>query len=351
MPAADALLRFTDRGFYCPQADCYIDPWRPVNRAIITHAHADHARWGHRHYLCHPLTAPILRHRIGPDISIETRSYGETFTRNGVRISLHPAGHILGSAQVRLEYRGEIWVLSGDYKTTDDGFCTPFEPVACHHFVTESTFGLPVYHWRPAHEVAREMNAWWRDNQEKGRVSVLLGYALGKAQRMLNMVDPEIGPIFTHGAVENLNAVVRKMGQPLPDTQRVRKELKKADYRGGLVLAPPSAYGTSWMRKFDPYQAAIGSGWMALRGARRRRAADRGFVLSDHADWPGLNEAIRATGAGNIYVTHGYTDIFARWLQDQGYHAEVVETQFEGELGEIQEGTQSQEAQQEEAAA
>ena len=324
------LLEFTDRGIYCARADVYIDPWKPVDRALITHGHADHARWGHKKYLCTRLAKPVIRYRLGPS-SIETVEYGEERLINGVRFSFHPAGHIIGSAQIRVEYNGEIWVASGDYKIEDDGLATAFEPVKCHTFITESTFGLPVYEWKPQEDVMTSINDWWRANKETGKVSVLSSYALGKAQRVMHGLDPAIGPILTHGAVENTNAILRKQGIVLPDTKRVVQGMKKKDFEGAMVIAPPSATRSPWMKKFRPFSLGIASGWMTLRGARRRRNADRGFILSDHADWSGLNEAIRATECERVFVTHGYTDIFRRWLIEQGYEAFAESTEFEGE--------------------
>jgi putative mRNA 3-end processing factor len=324
------LLEFTDRGIYCPVADVYIDPWKPVRRALITHGHADHSRWGHKHYLCTREARPVIRYRLG-EVKIETMEYGEARTINGVRFSFHPAGHIVGSAQIRVEYQGEVWLVSGDYKLEDDGLSAPFEPVKCHNFITESTFGLPVYTWKSQAEVFGEINDWWRRNKEEGKVSVLGAYALGKAQRLLGGLDLTTGPIYTHGAVEQINEIIRSQGIELPPTIRVTPEIDRKAYIGGMVIATPSATASSWMRRFKPASVGIASGWMALRGTRRRRGADRGFVLSDHVDWEGLNSAIAATGAERVFVTHGYTDIFTRWLREQGYEAYVVKTDFEGE--------------------
>ncbi len=324
------VLTVTDRGIYCPAGDFFIDPWRPVDRALITHGHSDHARPGHARYLSTPAAAPVIRHRLG-DIRIATQLYGEQSKIGDATVSFHPAGHVPGSAQIRVEVAGEVWVVSGDYKTTPDGLSEPFEPVRAHAFVTECTFGLPVFTWRPQFEVMADVNAWWRANAAEGRASVLGAYALGKAQRLLANVDASIGPILTHGAVEAVNAVLRAQGLALPPTIRVTPDLDAHDYPGALVLATPSALGSPWMRRFGPASTAFASGWMALRGIRRRRAADRGFVLSDHADWPGLNAAIRETGAETILVTHGYTSVFRRWLAEQGFDARIVETEFEGE--------------------
>ena len=328
------LLKFDSKGIYCPQADVYIDPWRPVERALITHAHSDHARYGMKHYLAHRDTVPVMRYRLGQDINVQSIDHGDHVVINGVKISFHPAGHIWGSCQIRLEYQGQIWVVSGDYKTQADPACIPFEPVPCTHFITESTFGLPVYNWQAGEDVFKDINQWCSDNRDEGVVSVLFGYSLGKAQRILTGLDPSIGKIFTHGAVENTNEVLRKNGMPLPETTLITPELSKADFQGGIVVAPPGAGGSNWMRRFGPHRTASASGWMAMRGTRRRRNVDKGFVLSDHADWTGLLEAIEATGAENIFVTHGYTSIFTRYLREQGYNAHVVSTEYEAELAE-----------------
>ncbi|WP_417606685.1 ligase-associated DNA damage response exonuclease [Primorskyibacter flagellatus] len=324
---ADKVLCFTDRGIYCPAGDFHIDPWRPVDRALITHGHADHARPGHARYLATQAAAPVLRHRLGA-ITLDTICFGEQRKIGGATVSFHPAGHVPGSAQIRVEVGGEVWVASGDYKLENDGLSEPFEPVRCHSFITECTFGLPVFTWAPQAQVSAELNAWWRDSVAADRTPVLGAYSLGKAQRLLAMLDAEIGPILTHGAVETTTQVLRDQGLHLPRTHHVTPDLDLKDFPGALVLAPPAALGSDWMRRFGAVSTGFASGWMRMRGVRRRRAADRGFVVSDHADWPALNRTIAETGAENIYATHGYTDIFARWLRDQGYNASVVPTEF-----------------------
>ncbi|WP_159670976.1 ligase-associated DNA damage response exonuclease [Andreprevotia sp. IGB-42] len=325
------LIIARPEGLYCPAGDFYIDPWRPVARAIITHAHSDHARVGHGHYLATQAGEQVLRHRLG-DIALQTLRYGEAVSHNGVRISLHPAGHVLGSAQVRIEVAGEVWVASGDYKVEPDPTCAAFEPVRCDTFITESTFGLPIYRWQHSDALFAEINQWWRANAAQGRVSVLFCYAFGKAQRILRGVDASIGPILTHGAVAPLNDAYRASGVALPATRRVAELAargeNKAAYAGALVLAPPSAAGSTWMRRFGDYSDAFASGWMLLRGARRRRGVERGFVMSDHADWPGLLWAIEQTGAQQVYVTHGQTGVLTRWLGEHGIAAHTFHTQY-----------------------
>jgi putative mRNA 3-end processing factor len=328
--AAKPLLEFNDCGIYCAAGNFYIDPWRPVKYAVITHAHSDHARWGHDHYLAHTLSREVLLYRLG-DIRLETMDYGHTVVKNGVKITFFPAGHILGSAQVRVECKGEVWVVSGDYKLEDDLVCEPFEPVKCHSFISECTFGMPVYQWRPQQEIFDSMNHWWRQNIEEGKTTVLVGYSLGKAQRILQGLDMSIGKVYTHGVIENTNEALRRNGVRLNETTRVTQDTNREEMRRGLILCPPSSVGTPWMRKFYPYSFGYCSGWMALRGAKRRRAADRGFVLSDHADWDGLISAIRATGCETVYLTHGYTAPFSRYLSETGYDAHEAHTLYGGD--------------------
>lgn len=328
------MLTFTDRGIYCPAGDFYIDPWRPVDRALITHGHADHSRWGMKRYLATGAAAPVMRHRLGEDAQIETIAFGEERQIGDATVSYHPAGHVPGSAQIRVAVKGEVWVASGDYKVVPDGLSEPFEPVRCHAFITECTFGLPVFKWTAQDVLKQQINDWWRSNKADGRFSLLGAYALGKAQRLLRSVDADIGPILTHGAIENTNDVMRGQGIALPDTIRVTGEMDVRDYPGALVLATPGALAQPWARKFGQRSTAFASGWMALRGVRRRRAMDRGFIVSDHADWDGLNTAIRETGAEKVFATHGYTASFQKWLSDQGYDAHIVSTEYSGETAE-----------------
>ena len=326
------MLKFDSKGIYCAQADIYIDPWLPVDKALITHGHADHARPGSKSYMCHHDAVSILKLRLGQDIRVEGVAYGQSITLNGVQISFHPAGHIIGSAQIRLEYKGEIWVVSGDYKLQADGVSIPFEPVRCHHFITESTFGLPVYNFPAPETVHKDINTWWQGNAASGINSVIIGYALGKAQRILQHLDEHTGPIYTHGAVDNVHRTLMENGITLKHAQRVTPDMLKKDIQGAMIIAPPSAIGTSWLNRFAPFSLGVCSGWMRLRGARRRRSADRGFILSDHCDWNQLNEAIKATGAENIYVTHGYKSVYAKWLREHyGLNAAEVDTLYESE--------------------
>jgi putative mRNA 3-end processing factor len=304
-----------------------------VARAVITHAHADHARSGHGAYLASAVSEGVLRARLGSGIALQGLAYGEAVDLCGVRVSLHPAGHVLGSAQVRVEHRGRVWVASGDYFVSGvdhdvNATCAPFEPVRCHCFITESTFGLPVYRWRAQARVLGEINAWWQANAEAGRASLLMGYSFGKAQRLLAGLDAAIGPIVAHGAVEPLNAAYRAAGVALPATRAI-DTLARDELRRCIAVAPPAVHGSAWARRLgDDASDAFASGWMRLRGARRRQGVDRGFVLSDHADWPGLQRAIAATGAERVIVTHGYEAVMVRWLQQQGLQAGSFVTQY-----------------------
>ena len=327
------LVAPTSRGLYCAAGDFYIDPWQPVERAVITHAHGDHARPGSAAYLAAKRGLPVLQTRLGPEARIEGLAYGEVRDMGGVRISLHPAGHVLGSSQVRIEHGGEVWVVSGDYKLDPDPTCEPFEPVRCHTFISESTFGLPIYRWCTPGEIFAGVNEWWRDNAAAGRASIIFGYAFGKAQRILASVDDSIGPIVVHGAVDTLNRGYRECGVRLPETRMVADFEAKKDFAGALVVAPPSAQSSPWLKRFGDYSDAFASGWMQIRGARRRRAVDKGFVLSDHADWPSLNRAIESTGAGRVFVTHGQVAPLVQWLTERGLDAHGMKTEFEGEAG------------------
>jgi putative mRNA 3-end processing factor len=330
------------QGLYCPPGDFYIDPWRPVERAVITHAHADHARPGHAHYLASARGAGVLRSRLG-DVPLQLLDWGEPVEHRGVRISLHPAGHVLGSAQVRIEHRGQVWVASGDYFVSGAGdanpSCDAFEPLRCDCFITESTFGLPIYRWQPQADLFAEVNSWWRHNADAKRPSLLMAYSLGKAQRVLCGVDASIGPIVVHGAVESLNDAYRAAGVALPATLRVTEAAPKEAWQRALVIAPPAVHGSAWARRFGDFSDAFASGWMQLRGARRRRGVDRGFVISDHADWPGLQSAIRATGASRVIVTHGYEAVMVRWLREQGLRASSFRTEFGDDNAEALEAT------------
>jgi putative mRNA 3-end processing factor len=315
------VIELSDAGLYCPGGGFHIDPWGSVERALVTHAHSDHARAGSRSYLTSYAGEALLRARIGDEGGIQAVQYGERIAIGDVTVSLHPAGHMLGSAQVRIERGGEVWVVSGDYKLAPDVTCAPFEPVRCHTFVTESTFALPIYRWASVAEITAAIHTWWRTNREAGRSSVLFAYPLGKAQRVLALLDTSIGPICAHGAVEKYSAIYRAQGIALPAITEAVK--------GALVLAPPSAMGSPWLKRFGTISRAMASGWMRIRGARRRRSLDQGFALSDHADWPGLLNAIEETGAETVWVTHGYRAPLARWLEERGRRVMSIETRFE----------------------
>jgi putative mRNA 3-end processing factor len=324
------MLRVTESGLYCDAGDFFVDPWRPVPRAIVTHAHSDHLTSGCGQYLVAERGVGVSRERLGAWADrVEGIAFGESRTINGVRVSLHPAGHILGSAQVRLEHNGEVWVASGDYKTDPDPTCDAWEPVRCHTFITESTFGLPIYRWPAPSDVFAGINGWWRENVAAGRTSLLFGYGLGKAQRLLAGLDASIGPILVHGAVDRMTTLYRDAGVALPATEYATTARGVAT--GAMIVAPPSADGSVWARKFGAQSTAFASGWMLVRGARRRRSVDRGFTLSDHVDWPQMLAAIDATKCERVLVTHGFTGPVVRWLRERGLQADALATRYEGE--------------------
>lgn len=315
------LLTFTPKGIYCARADVYLDPTHAVERAIISHAHSDHARNGCKYYLSSKGSEAPLRLRLGKSIPLETRAYGEKVEINGVTFSFHPAGHVIGSAQIRVEYKGEVWVYTGDYKTEDDGFAEAFEVVTCDTFITESTFGLPVYRWQPQNLVFDEMNRWWASNAEQGICSIVLAYSLGKAQRIIKNVDHSIGHVYTQSAITAMNKALREAGHELPETRPFREDLIDGYLNKSLLIVPAAGHQQAWLQHLEPYSIANASGWVGIRGNRMGPKADQGFTLSDHADWPALNKAVKDTGASRIIVTHGFESQFAKWLREQGYDA------------------------------
>lgn len=325
------LISFTNKGLFCEKGNFYIDPWKQVDKAIITHGHGDHAYYGHKHYLCHTYTKPILQLRLG-DNSYETLDWNQNIFINGVKISLHPAGHIIGSCQVRVEYNDEVWVFSGDYKVEDDGISGKFEPVKCNTFITESTFGLPIYKWKSQNEIYNNIITWINKNKENGKTSVIIAYSLGKAQRVLQAIKETTQTIYTHGAVYNMQQTLINAGWNLTPVVRVTHETPKELLKGAVVIAPPSADGTPWMKKFQPYSVGVCSGWMQVRGNARRRNVDAGFALSDHADWDGLLQSVKATGAQRLFVTHGFQAAFSRYCNEENIaEAAEVKTQYGNE--------------------
>ena len=324
------ILVPTPAGVCCKPGAFHIDPTRPVERALITHAHSDHARAGHGAVLATQETLDLMRLRYGENFagSTQAAAYGEGIALGGAKVTFHPAGHVLGSAQVRVTSKGEIWVASGDYKLENDGVSPAFEPLRCHAFITESTFGLPIYRWRPQANTFVAIDLWRRENIAAGRASIIFAYALGKAQRLLAHVDPTLGPIVCHGAVEAINALYHEAGVALPPTSLATDIKNKREFSGAVIVAPPSAAASPWLKRFGDYSDALASGWMQVRGNRRRRGLDRGFALSDHADWPGLIAAIEATGAERILVTHGYTETLTRYLREKGLDARALTTAY-----------------------
>ncbi|GAL69140.1 ligase-associated DNA damage response exonuclease [Jejuia pallidilutea] len=321
------LIRFTKKGLYCIPGKFYLDPWQPVDYAVISHGHADHARWGMKRYLCHHYTKPILQHRINANINIQSLGYNETISINGVNLSFHPAGHIIGSAQIRLEYKGFVLVFTGDYKTTSDNLTSPFQPIKCHEFITESTFGLPIYKWLPDTVLKQQMHDWIATNKSNNRTSVFFGYSLGKAQRIMKMLEG-VDDIYVHNAIYALNEAINSTDITLPRTNLITADFNKKAIQNKIVILPPALLGSKMLKRIPNAATAVCSGWMQIRGNRRWRAVDAGFPVSDHADWNGLLSAVKATEAEKIYVTHGSQATFSKYLNDIGILAEEVITEY-----------------------
>jgi len=322
----EPLFKISEAGLYCPRGAFYIDPWAPVATAVITHAHGDHAVKGSKRYFTAEPGRWVLWSRMGQHARIESLRYGESVDLNGVKVSLHPAGHILGSAQVRAEYKGEVWVISGDYKVAPDTTCATFEPIRCHTFVTESTFAQSIFHWEPQSTTIAQIHEWWQANQAQNRASFLFAYALGKAQRLLAGLDPSLGPIFSHRDIEAVNVLYRKSGIALPESRVPNEGMTPDEWQQSLILQPPSARWNQGFAHLGPFSTAFASGWMLLPNANHERRVHNGFALSDHADHRELLNSVAATGAERVLVTHGYIDEFVSELKSLGYDAAPLRT-------------------------
>lgn len=334
------LIQFSDKGLYCPAGDFYIDPWQSVERAIITHAHSDHARWGSKHYLAHHLSKSMLYQRLGAGISLQTIGWNEPILMNGIEVSLHPAGHIIGSSMVRIAGHGQVWVVTGDYKLENDGLSTAWEPVSCSHLVTECTFGLPIYQWEPQEKVYEKMRQWVMENHRRQTSSVFYAYSLGKAQRLMQALHSLDIPLFVHGAIANANEALEQDGIVLPTTERITTTTEKNKIQSNIVIAPPSAAGSPWLKRLGRMAEASCSGWMQVRGHKRRNNMDAAFVLSDHADWPSLLQAVELSKAEYVYSTHGFTDTFSRYLREEKkLWSEAVTTQYGSEEDKLESST------------
>ncbi len=327
-PLTSPLVQLTERGLYCAAGDFHIDPWRGVPRAVITHGHSDHARWGSERYLTASTGKAILERRLGTASPIEGLPYGEELSLRGVSLSFIPAGHVLGSGQVRIEHKGQVCVVSGDYKVRPSPTAEPFESVRCHHFISECTFGLPIYRWPLEAEVIDSLHAWWKASQQEERTCIVFAYSLGKAQRVLAQLDESVGPILVHSAVMSMLEAYESVGIRFPKYEPASPENAKAAKGRAIVIAPPAVNDSVWLKKFVPFSTAVASGWMQIRGTRRRGNIDRGFVLSDHADWDGLNTAIAATEAELVWLTHGNTTPLKRYLRERGKNVASIATRF-----------------------
>lgn len=322
----EPLFKISEAGLYCPRGSFYVDPWAPVATAVITHAHADHAVKGSRRYVTAASGQRVLWSRMGQHAKIDGLKYGESIDLNGVKVSLHPAGHILGSAQVRAEFRGEVWVVSGDYKVAPDSTCDAFEPVRCHTFITESTFAQPIFQWEDQKQTFAQIHEWWRANQANGQASFVFAYALGKAQRLLAGLDQSIGPVFVHRDIHQVNQLYRASGIDLPEARVPNDGMTIDDWGRSLILQPPSGRWSQGFAHLGNFATSFASGWMVLPNSSHERRVHTGFPISDHADHRELLETIAATGAEQVLVTHGYIDEFVAELKSLGYDAAALRT-------------------------
>lgn len=327
------LVVLRDAGLYCPAGDFYIDPSLRVPRAVITHAHGDHAHSGMGHYWAAKRGEGLLRARVGRNSPMTLPAYGQAFQMGAATVSLHPAGHVLGSAQVRIAVNGQVWVVSGDYKRCADPSCDPFEVLPCHTFITEATFALPQYVWPGPGVVAQQIFNWWQQCKAEGKTAVLLAYALGKAQRVLaELLVHTQEPAWLHGAMVPLVQAYRDAGVALLPTRPLGAPPSSHNFAGQLILAPPGAAGTPWMKRFAPYSTGFTSGWMQLEHSQRRAAYDQGFVLSDHSDWPSLLRTIEETGAQRVLAMHGHSEVLVKHLRQRGIDAAELGATGSGQL-------------------
>ena len=311
-------LQVIHQDLFCPPGQFFIDEMKPADICIVTHAHGDHASFGHKLYIGTEETIAIIKRRMRKEIPARIVKYGEKIRLNQTWVSLHPAGHILGSSQVRIE-TDCITVVSGDYKRVADPTCQPFEPIKCDIFVTESTFALPIYQWPDSLQVANQILHWWESNAANGHPSLLFCYSLGKAQRLLSLLSQvkKETTVYLHGAMLSLCQLYQERGIAMTNFKAVAEMPKGTCFSQELILAPPSALGTAWVKRFPSFRTAFASGWMAVRGTRRRKALDRGFILSDHADWQGLIKTILETEAKIILTTHGNCTTLAHFLREK----------------------------------
>ena len=321
----ESLLCPKPEGLYCAPGDFFVDPVAPVARAVITHGHADHARAGHGTVIATPQTLAIMAERYGADFagSVQPLAYGESVARDGVDVTLVPAGHVLGSAQAVVAWKGLTMVVSGDYKRRRDPTCPPFEPVPCDVFISEATFGLPVFrHPDDAHEIAKLLRSV---QQFPERAHMVGAYALGKAQRIIRLLR-EAGwerTIYVHGALDRLNHLYEKHGVPLGPLAPATSDVKQ-DFAGQIIIAPPGALADRWSRRFPDPVTAFASGWMQVRARARQRGVELPLVISDHADWDELTATVDELRPGELWITHGREEALMRWADLHGIKARAL---------------------------
>ena len=307
------LVKKDIQGTFCQTGNFWIDPAKPVKRALITHAHFDHISFGCEEYICSPETVSLLKERIGNNIKVKSYGYDEIFKINGIKISFHPSGHILGSSQIKLEGGNEKWLITGDFKRQRDDTCLNYQEVKTDFLICESTFALPIFNWASTNKIVDEIVDWV--NESPNLTSILFCYSLGKAQRILNeLKNKKIKKIYAHRSIKKINDIYIKQGIKLEDIAKIDKEIATKDYKGSLLLMPPSQNKANLLNRFGDYQTAFASGWMIIRALKNRSGYDKGFAISDHADWNGLIKTIKSSKAEKVFLDHGNGESLAKYL-------------------------------------
>ena len=310
------LILQKSQGLYCEPANVWIDPYKPVEKAIITHAHSDHFTNGCREYICSIETGLLLRKRFGNNINLKTFDYDKNFFINGINFSLHPSGHILGSSQIKINAGSEVWLITGDLKRQKDKTCRSYKKLKTDFLICESTFALPIFNWESTQKIIDNITKWVFQNEDS--TSILFCYSLGKAQRLLSeLITQNLKNIYVHKSINNMNIIYKKLGIELEEAKLFNNDIEINNIKNSLLLLPPSLNNRNFLKKFNRVQTGFASGWMSIRALKKRSGYDKGFTISDHADWKGLIKTIRESEAKRVFLNHGEGEYLANFLRDK----------------------------------